>query len=190
MRKTRLQRKTSLRSKKISRPLQGHKIASKGSKTPQTRKALSKGYKPPKWFQKIKPGVHGSTPAQKRLWRVVSEFVRQRDFELYATCVSCPHRFESWQEAQAGHWLPFSICHSWYKFDPTFNIHAQCVACNSGMHRSGAHIGHAMGEEIKRRCGENTLEIIKEDNERFRGMKIEVFQIVDYVARLRPDLVE
>lgn len=172
---------TSTPKKRATGRLEGNKGKFKDS---------TKGYKPPKWFQKIKPGGHGSTPAQKRLWRVVSEFVRRRDFELYGTCVSCFHRFENWQEAQAGHWLPYSLCNSFYKFDPTFNIAAQCSACNSNLHRSGAHIGHAMGEELKRRHGQGVLEVIQSDNLRFRGMKMETWAIVDYVARLRPDLTE
>jgi hypothetical protein len=120
----------------------------------------------------------------------VSEYVRQRDFHLYGKCVSCGHHFRHWSEAQAGHWLPYSICHSFYKFDPTFNIHAQCAGCNTGLYRSGAHIGHEMGEEMKRRYGADVLDIIKQDNERFRGMKMDVWAIVDFAARLRPDLAK
>jgi hypothetical protein len=148
-----------------------------------------KGYQVPAWFTAIKPGSHGSTPTQKRYWRVVSEYVRQRDFDLYGTCVSCPYHFQSWEEAQAGHWLPYSICNSYYKFDPTFNIAAQCSSCNMALRRSGAHVGHAMGEELKRRHGDHILEQIRKDNLSYKGKRIEEWVAVDKVATLRPDLV-
>lgn len=167
-------------------------------RTPLRRKSLkkrvvkklpNKGYQEPKWFKAIKPGAHGQTPAQKRLWRVVSEYVRKRDYELYGGCVSCGVKFERWEDGQAGHWLPYSLCNSFYKFDPTFNISLQCAACNTSLYRSGAHVGHAMGEELKRRFGENVLELIKEDNLRFKGKKMELWQIVDFAMRLDPSRV-
>lgn len=154
-------------------------------KSPKTSKKLpEKGYKPPAWFQKIPFGSHGSTPAQKRLWKVVSNYVRQRDFELYGDCVSCGEPFERWNDAQAGHWLPFSLCNAIYKFDPTFNIAAQCATCNSNLRRSGAHIGHAMGEELKRRFGPTVLDAILHDNRTFRGMKLHDHVCVDFAEKL------
>lgn len=132
----------------------------------------------------IPPGGHGSTPIQKRLWRVVSDYVRQRDYERYqGRCVSCGAVFGHWRDAQAGHYLPFSVCHSWYKFSPE-NIHAQCHGCNMGLYRSGAHIGHAMGEELKRRYGPDILTTIIANNEKFRGKKMEVWEIVAFAEKL------
>jgi hypothetical protein len=156
------------------------------------RASPTKGYKPPQWFSEIKPGGHGNTPAQKRLWRIVSEYVRERDFKLYGKCVSCDHRFTHWKQGHAGHYLPYSICHSWYKFDPE-NIALQCEACNMGLMRSGAHIGHEMGEELKRRHGPGILEQIARDNLSYRGQKMEVWQIVakvEEIVRLSTPLVK
>lgn len=150
----------------------------------------AKGYKTPQWFNSIKPGSHGSTPAQERLWRVISEHVRKRDFEAYGgKCVSCPYRFSNWKEAQAGHWLPFSLCNAWYKYDYAHNLAAQCAGCNRSLHRSGAHVGHAMGEELKRRHGDDVLDRIMADNLSYRGQKMEAWEIVKVVEALRPDLV-
>lgn len=147
------------------------------------KKTKPKGYQAPDWFFAIKPGSHGSTPAQKRLWRVVSEFVRQRDFLRYnGRCVSCSHVFGHWKEAQAGHYMPFSICHSWYKFNPE-NIHAECASCNTALYRSGAHIGHAFGEELKRRYGPDILTKIAANNQKYRGQKMETWEIVDTAAK-------
>jgi hypothetical protein len=141
-------------------------------------------YTPPAWFMAITPGSHGSTPYQKRYWRVVSEYVRKRDFEKYGTCVSCGFHFERWQDSQAGHWLPYAVCNAWYKFDSEFNIAGQCSGCNRSLHRSGAHVGHAMGEELKRRHGDGVLERIKHDNELYRGQKLEVPEMVAKAALL------
>lgn len=153
--------------------------------TPPAKRAKlpAKGYVSPSWFSDIKPGSHGSTPALKRLWRIVSTVVRERDFERYGKCVSCPTRFTNWREGHAGHYLPYSICHSWFKFDIT-NIALQCKSCNMSLTRSGAHVGHAMGEELKRRHGVDVLEWIKTNNERYRGQKMEVWEIVAKVEEL------
>lgn len=151
-------------------------------------RVLNRGYKTPAWFNDIKPGSHGNTPVQKRFWRAVSEHVRQRDFALYGKCVSCNTRFERWQDSQAGHWLPFSLCNAWYKFDPQ-NIAAQCSSCNTSLHRSGAHVGHAMGEELKRRHGDNILNTILLNNEKYRGQQMQTWEIVEKVAKLAPHLV-
>jgi hypothetical protein len=161
-------------------PLRNTRKSSKN----RPRKLATKGYVVPAWFMKIKPGTHGSTPAQKRLWKVVSDYVRQRDFELYGDCVSCGEPFQRWNDAQAGHWLPFSLCNAIYKFDPTFNIAAQCMACNSNLRRSGAHIGHAMGEELKRRFGPDILTTILTDNRAFHGMKLHDYMCVDFAEKL------
>lgn len=58
-----------------------------------------------------------------------------------------------------------------------------------GLMRSGAHIGHAMGEELKRRYGDDVLERIHADNLKNRGVKIQDWEVVELVAALRPDLV-
>lgn len=147
------------------------------------RVSPTKGYKPPEWFMEIKPGGHGNTPAQKRLWRIVSEYVRERDFLKYGKCVSCDHRFTHWKQGHAGHWLPYSVSHSWFKYDLT-NIALQCESCNMGIMRSGAHIGHRMGEELKRRYGDDVLTRIIKENESYRGQKMEVWQIVAKVEEL------
>lgn len=160
----------------------------KSPKKRTIRKTKPKGYRPPEWFNNITPGGHGSTIAQKRLWRVVSEFVRQRDHERYGgRCVSCAAVLSHWRDGHAGHYLPFSICHSWYKFD-TENIHLQCAGCNMALYRSGAHIGHAMGEELKRRYGADILARIPANNERFRGQKMELWEIVATAERLLKDI--
>ena len=162
-----LKRKTPLRS----RP-----------KRPQKRsKIASKGFKPPKWYMAIPTGSHGNTPAQKRYWKVVSDMVRQRDFKKYkGRCVSCPKRLGSWKDGDAGHYKAWSVCNSYFKYELT-NLALQCKNCNRA---SDGEIGHRFGEELKRRYGEHHLLWISEENERWRGVKMETHEIVERVEKL------
>ena len=87
-------------------------------------------YVPPKWISPIPQGCHGSSIVQKKYWKVVSDYVRIRDYFLYATCISCSRRFSSWQEGQAGHYKAWGSCRGYSKYD-TKNIFLQCTICNS-----------------------------------------------------------
>ena len=150
-------------------------------------KSPHKGYKPPKWFNKIKPGSHGSTPAQKRLWRVVSETYREEDFVKFGPyCPCCGKGFTDWREMHLGHWLRYSLCNSWMKVERV-NLAAICPGCN---YLDDAITLQKLGEALKFRYGEDTLLFIEHKNLEMRGIKMETWAIVDYVARLRPDLVE
>ena len=147
---------------------------------------MSKGYQLPAWFMAIKPGAHGSTPIQKRYWRVVSETYRQQDFEEYGgRCVSCPTRFDSWKDGQLGHYKAWSVCNSWFKFARP-NLALQCGGCNR---RSDGPTNEAFKRELQRRHGDNIIEWIEKENLKYRGQKMEAWEVVDKVATLRPDLV-
>lgn len=184
MKRTPLKRKTALRTRT---PAKRHRIAQVKRKAKKAPKSPSKGYKPPKWFQKIKPGGHGNTPAQKRLWRVVSETYRQEDIARWgAFCPCCGKPFETYHDAHLGHWLRYSLCNSWMKFERV-NLAAICPGCN---YLDDAITLQKLGEALKFRYGEDTLLFIEQENLRMRGKKMETWAIVDYVARLRPDLVE
>lgn len=138
-------------------------------------------YKVPSWFMKIKPGAHGATPTQKRAWRIVSEYVRKRDFEKYkGKCVSCGKVFVQWEDLQAGHYKPWGSSNSWFKYDLT-NINGQCNHCNMN---SGADIGFCYGQEMKRRYGKNILAWIEKENEKYRGQKMEEWELVAMCEKL------
>lgn len=168
------------RSKLRSKPIK----PKKGSKVPKTP---NKGYKPPKWFNKIKAGAHGNTPAQKRYWKVVSDTYRLQDFNDYkGKCVSCHVTFERWQDGQLGHYKAWSVCNSWFKYERK-NLALQCGGCNR---RSDGPTNEAFKKELQRRHGNNIIDWIEKTNECFRGQKMEVWELVERTARLRPDLVE
>lgn len=64
------------------------------------------------------------------------------------------------------------------------NMALQYCDCNLALDFSGAHTGHAMGEELKRRHGYDVLDRIQADNLAFRGQRMEVWQIVAKVKEL------
>lgn len=163
------------------------KTLKRSTKTPQKRSKLkSKGYKPPKWFMAIKPGAHGNTPTQKRVWRVISETYRQEDFKLNQYCPCCGYRFESWEDGQLGHWLRYSLCKGWMKYERT-NLAMICAGCNM---KDDAITLKRLGEHLQMRYGGDVLDYIDVTNRQAKPVKMEEWQLVDYVAKLRPDLVD
>lgn len=56
------------------------------------------------WIKAIPPSTsHGTGTLQKRLWRLVSDFVRIRDWYKYGTCVATGVKIENWRSGDAGH---------------------------------------------------------------------------------------
>lgn len=151
-------------------------------------KTTSKGYKPPKWFKRIKPGSHGSTPSQKRYWAVISELVRKEDWTKEPRCKTCGCVLASWQDGQCGHYKSFATCHSWFKYERK-NLALQCPTCNANFRKDNS-IGFAFGTYLISKYGTNILDWIDTENEKYRGVKIKEWEIVDKVAEMRPDLVE
>ncbi len=133
----------------------------KRTKVRKTKKSSSSGL--PAWIKAIPEGLHGSGTLQKRLWRLASDTARIRDWYKYdgrcvATGVMIPH----WKQGDAGHWKSFSVCRGLFKFD-TANIHLQSKASNGW---GGQEIGHSFGEELKRRYGDDFLEVLVTLNQR------------------------
>lgn len=149
-------------------------------------KLKNKGYQTPKWFNAIPYGSHGSTPAQKRYWKVVSDTYREADFKKYkGRCVSCGKRLEDWRHGDLAHFIKYSVCHSWFKYQRE-NLALSCKGCNQ---RDDGLIGHRFGEELKRRYHKGIVDWLQGANQAFRGQKMETWEIVDKVRELRPDLV-
>lgn len=160
-------------------------------KTPLRRKSTKKrvidksrtkvAYRPPDWFMKIKLGSHGNNAAQKRFWRVISCFVRQRDFrEQKGCCVSCEKQLSRWQDGDAAHFKRYAVCNSYFKFNPD-NIALSCKNCNKN---DDGVVGHAFGEELKRRYGNKHLLWIEEENLKQKNKKIETPKIVEEIEKL------
>ena len=96
-------------------------------------KAIPKGSttrtKTPKWVLAIPKGSHGSGDLQKRLWRVVSDYVRIRDWTVYGRCVATGRVISHWKDGDAGHFKAYSKCNGIFKFNP-INIHLQSKSSN------------------------------------------------------------
>ena len=181
MKRTQLKATSTLRASK--RPLG----ATQPKKTITSTKTTQKGYKPPKWFTSIKLGSHGNTPAQKKYWKVVSDTYRQADFEAYnGKCVSCPTILERWQDGQLAHFKAWSVCNSYFKYQRE-NLALSCPNCNR---LSDGVVGANFAKELQKRHGNHILEWIEKTNLGFRGQKMGVWEMVERVAQIRPDLVK
>lgn len=157
------------------------------AKAKPVKRVKKEPYKVPKWFSKLPTGSHGSTPSQKKAWKVVSDYVRQRDFNLYAgKCVSCFRRLDRWQDGQAAHYFPWSTLNGLSKYNLK-NLALSCAICNYG---SGANIGFEFGNELVRRYGYEVLNEIDIDSKQHHGKKIEEWELVEMVAKLCPSLVK
>lgn len=170
------------------------KIAGKSKGVQKTRLKLNSkrnnGYVVPKWFKSLPVGSHGSTPSQKKAWKVVSDYVRQRDFLLYnGECVSCDFRFSDWHYGHAGHFKPWTMSNAMHKFS-TKGIALQCPTCNYNLKRSNAVTGHIFAEKLQQRLGPNILRDLEQENKAWEGKKIEEWMLVDMVAKLAPHLVK
>jgi hypothetical protein len=158
---------------------QGGKGTAKRLTAPKN--GISKGYQIPQWFRSIPLGSHGNSPTQKRYWKVISDFVRQRDFNKYkGRCVSCGKRLEQWQDGQGAHYRRYATCNSYFKFHPD-NVALSCAYCNQN---EDGVIGHAFAEELKRRYGEKHLDWIEKENNKWRGVKLEDHIMVERVEKL------
>lgn len=164
-------------------------------RTPLRRKSLKKkvvkklpkkGYQEPKWFKAIKPGAHGQTPAQKRLWRVVSEKYRQDDWNTHGPyCVSCGGYLEDWRSGQLAHYKAWANCHGWFKFERK-NLALSCGRCNK---INDGFVAEKFRQELRRRYGDNVIDWIQQENLRHQGEKLETWALVDYAAKVDPSRV-
>jgi len=121
------------------------------------------------WYKSIpESNSHGTGTYQKRLWKVVSDYVRIRDFYKYKKCISCGKYVDDWKNPdwQAGHYVPYSICKGYTKFNPD-NVFGQCSYCNRGF--SGAPAGATFKENIVKRNSKKLLAEI----ERFKYAPLE-----------------
>jgi hypothetical protein len=158
----------------------------KKAKTRKVTKSPQKGYKPPKWFTSIKAGSHGNNPAQKKHWKVVSDTYRKADWEQYGgKCVSCPTRLERWEDGQLAHFKAWSVCNSWFKYERK-NLALSCPNCNR---LSDGMVGIKFAQELQKRHGKDILGWIETENLKHKGIKMEAWEHVDKVQKLRPDLV-
>lgn len=114
-----------------------------------------------KWLKSIPESQsHGTGTFQKRLWKVISDYIRIRDFYKYKSCISCGKMVLDWRDTdwQAGHYHPYSVCKGYSKF-AIDNVFGQCSYCNRGF--NGAPAGAMFKDMIIARYGEEHLKKIE-----------------------------
>lgn len=123
----------------------------------------------PRWIKAIpESSAHGSGTLQKRLWRLISDYVRIRDWYKYnGLCVATGRRIDRWQDGNAGHFKSWSKCSAMYKFDEQ-NIHLQSAQSNSWGDRDD---WIAYEEELIKRYGDRIVERIEMQNKLHQGLK-------------------
>ena len=180
MKKTSFKRPTvdEIRAKQAAKRV---KINSKAIKPKKMVKTPVKGYQPPKWFTSIKLGAHGNTPAQKKLWTVIRERYLQEDFEKFnGKCVTCDKHLESWRDGQLAHFKAWAVCNSWFKYERK-NLRLSCANCNR---LSDGVIGKRFADELVKQYGPDHLDWIEKENLKYRGQKMEVWEIVEMAENL------
>jgi len=110
------------------------------------------------WLTKITPGSHGSNPTQKRYWRVVSDYVRIRDWhEFQGKCIACDRHYYSWKDLQGGHYKSWGACRGYSKWD-RMNIFGECGICNTGFNSNV--VGANFEKGIIKRYGKKRMSYI------------------------------
>lgn len=103
---------------------------------------------------------------KKKLWKVFSEYIRQRDKGI---CISCG-KIDDWKNTDAGHYIPKTAGLAVY-FDEK-NVNAQCTGCNRFRHGNLSQYALA----LRRKYGETILEELE-----WKRRLITKISVVDYV---------
>lgn len=99
------------------------------------------------WIKTIPASTsHGSGILQKKLWHLVSDYTRIRDFYKYGTCVATGKQVY-WKDGDAGHFIPYSLCNGIFKFSEE-NVFLQSKRSNGF---GGASEGYEFAKELERR---------------------------------------
>lgn len=96
------------------------------------RKPLKRSKLPVKRVKK--PKLKSISTLKKTLWKLVSEFIRERDFYLCRTC----GRHGAGSQIHAGHFIPNASGGALLRYHPE-NIYAQCYHCNINLGGDGAN---------------------------------------------------
>lgn len=139
------------------------------------------------WLKAIpSTGVHGSGLTQKRLWRLVSDYCRIRDFHRWKVTVDSGEIITDWHDTDAGHYHAYSVCNGMFKFDER-NVHAQS---RNGNAWGGASAGHRFAEELVRRYGKAYPRFILEQNARFHGTTVNESKVIEKIEDVLAKMAE
>ena len=154
--------------------------------------------KTPKWVSAIKhnSNSHGTGILQKKLWKLVSDYTRIRDwYQYHGKCVATGEYIEHWSCGDPGHFIPWSVCNGMFKFD-IWNIHLQSKKSNAW---GGANDGELFAKELQRRYGDDFINELRLENRNHTGEKLsteliiqEMTDIIDLMSLLpeKPEYYE
>ena len=93
---------------------------------------------------------------KKALWKIFSQYIRQRDKGVCFTCPSAP----GWKYGDAGHFIPASVGGLALYFHED-NVHFQCKSCNmpplcGNQYEYGKRLGEEKVKELQALRGVTT----------------------------------
>lgn len=146
------------------------------------RRTPKKGWQKPSWLGVIPMGSHGSTPVQKKCWKIVSDFVRIKDYHTYGGyCPGCRQfRFQSYKDGHCGHWKSWGASSGYAKYEIR-NLLLICPNCNNN---ENGQIGFNIGSELIMRYGPDNPEYIDMMNLTYHGKKMEDMILVGMIELL------
>lgn len=96
-------------------------------------------------------------PLEKGIyWYFFSIWVRQRDIQMWGTCISCDKPI-TMENSNAGHFMPAEDCGRDLLFDPR-NVNAECEHCNAW---DSTHL-LTYAENLDKRYGKGTAASLRE----------------------------
>lgn len=142
----------------------------------------------PSWVKAIPgTGSHGSGILQKRLYRLVSDAVRIRDWYTYrGSCVATGAKIAHWKQGDSGHWISYTKGNGLFKFSIK-NIHLQSKRSNMLSTREDWQTYEA---ELIRRYGVQYLNDLEDENKnspvKFTSEQIveKMSELLDFMAKL------
>lgn len=92
-----------------------------------------------------------------KAWKILSDYVRMRDFVKYKSCISSNARILNWNDTDAGHYVTMAGHGALVGFSD-INIHAQSKSENAW---GGMEAGARYRDNLVKRYGENILSDIE-----------------------------
>ena len=168
--------------RKLTKPMKRTPLKKESPNKVTKRKTSIYKWVAPSWIKSIPQGSHGSTSIQKKLWKVVSDFVRIKDFYLNGTtCPGClQNKFGTWKDGQAGHWKSWGASNSYAKYELR-NLLMICSNCNRN---EDGMIGYRIGEKLKQIYGNDNPVYIDSINNENRGRKLDDIILVDILKMI------
>ncbi len=116
-------------------------------------------------------------------WRLFSEYVRKRDYNLFGSCISCSRKLNGWQDSvDAGHFMNAGNSGFSLLFDER-NVNAECKSCN------GFNRNHQLlyAQNLDKRYGGGTTDLLIEryKDYHFKGIITKEWTAEEYKKKIK-----